>query len=66
MLQELLHKAVAVGAQIAITPCLNYADMEPLRAARFRRSARTLHAYLTIFAGDPAPREVSSMYLDVF
>ena len=66
LVRQLLDRAVAAGAQLAIVPCLGYADMEPFRAARFRRSPRVLQAYLTIFEGDPTPEAVSSMYLDVF
>lgn len=65
-LRKFLDHGAAAGAQIAIVPCLHYADMQPFRAARFRPSARVLHAYLTVFEGDPEPQEVSSMYLDVF
>jgi Acetyltransferase (GNAT) family len=66
LVRKLLVQAVAAGAQMAIVPCLGYADMEPFGAARFRRTPRVLHAYLTVFKGEPPPEAVSSMYLDVF
>jgi hypothetical protein len=66
LVRQLLDQAVAEGAQMAIVPCLGYADMEPFSAARFRRSPRVLQAYLTVFKGEPPPEAVTSMYLDVF
>jgi Acetyltransferase (GNAT) family len=66
LVRQLLDQAVAAGAQMAIVPSLGYADMEPFTTARFRRTPRVLHAYLTVFKGDPMPETVSSMYLDVF
>ena len=66
LVRQLLDQAVAAGAQMAIVPSLGYADMEPFSAARFRRTPRVLHAYLSVFKGDPMPEAVSSMYLDVF
>jgi hypothetical protein len=65
LVRSLLDRAIAAGAQMAIVPSLGYADMEPFTVARFRRSPRVLHAYLTVFSGDPMPATVSSMYLDV-
>ena len=66
LLRDLLDQAVAAGAQMAIAPCLNYADMQPLSAARFRSSPRVLHVYLSVFNGEPKPETVPAMYLDVF
>jgi GNAT superfamily N-acetyltransferase len=64
---QLLKQGQAAGAQIALVPCLNYADMDPFRASRFRTSSsRVLQAYLTIFSNAPAPEPVPSMYVDVF
>jgi hypothetical protein len=65
LLRRLLDSALQAGAQMAFVPCLDYADIEPFRAAHFRSSLRTLHSYLTVFNGQPAPAPVSSMYLDV-
>ena len=65
LVEKMVARATQAGAQIALLPCLGYADLAPLRAARFRGSPRTLHCYLTIFTGEPAPKPVSSMYLDV-
>lgn len=66
LLQQFLGRAISAGAQMAIVPALNYADMAPLHAARFRSSSRLVHGYLTIFSGEPAPEEVSAAYLDIF
>jgi hypothetical protein len=66
LLQQFLDRGTAAGAQMAIVPVLNYADMEPLRAARFRSSPRIVHGYLTVFSGEPAPEEVPAEYLDIF
>ncbi|MHB8616312.1 MAG: hypothetical protein ACYC93_09590 [Candidatus Acidiferrales bacterium] len=66
LVRQLLDQAIAAGAQMAIVPCLGYADTDPFSAARFRRSSRVLHAYLTVFTGEPMPEAVPSMYLDVF
>lgn len=65
LVEKMLSRGAQAGAQIALLPCLGYADIAPFRAARFRTSPRTLHCYLTIFKGEPAPKPVSSMYLDV-
>src|SRR4029077_5371358 len=65
LVEKMLNRGTQAGAQIALLPCLGYADIAPFRAARFRSSPRTLHCYLTIFKGEPAPKPVSSMYLDV-
>lgn len=66
LLQQFLDRAAFASAQMAIVPILNYADMEPLRAARFRTSPRVVHGYLTVFSGEPAPEEVPAEYLDIF
>jgi hypothetical protein len=65
LVEKLLDHGRQAGAQLALLPCLNYADFAPFRAARFRSSPRILHCYLTIFDGQPAPQAVNSMYLDV-
>ena len=65
LVEKMLSRGRQAGAQIALLPCLGYADLAPFRAARFRSSPRTLHCYLTIFKGEPSPKPVSSMYLDV-
>ena len=65
LLQKLLDRGLQAGAQMAFVPCLDYSDIEPFRASRFRTSPRTLHCYLTVFNGQPAPEPVPSMYLDV-
>jgi hypothetical protein len=65
LVERLLDRGIQAGAQMAFLPCLGYADIAPFRAARFRSSARTLHCYLTVFSGQPAPEPIPSMYLDV-
>jgi hypothetical protein len=65
LVEKIVARATQAGARVALLPCLGYADVAPFRAARFRSSPRTLHCYLTIFTGEPAPKPVSSMYLDV-
>ena len=65
LVDKMVSRGVQAGAQIALLPVLGYTDIAPFRAARFRSSPRTLHCYLTIFKGEPPPKPVSSMYLDV-
>jgi hypothetical protein len=65
LVEKMLRSGTQAGAQIALLPCLGYADIAPFRGSRFRSSPRTLHCYLTIFTGEPVPKVVSSMYLDV-
>jgi GNAT superfamily N-acetyltransferase len=65
LVEQLLDRGIQAGAQMAFLPCLGYADIAPFKAARFRSSPRTLHCFLTIFNGEPAPAPVPSMYLDV-
>jgi hypothetical protein len=65
LVEQLLDRGIEAGAQMAFLPCLGYADIAPFKAARFRSSPRTLHCYLTVFNGQPAPEPVPSMYLDV-
>ena len=66
LVEKMVVRGTQAGAQIALLPSLGYADLATFRAARFRSSPRTLHCYLTIFKGEPPPKPVSSMYLDVF
>jgi hypothetical protein len=66
LLQLFLDRGTFAGAQMAIVPILNYVDLEPLRAARFRSSPRIVHGYLTVFSGEPVPEEVPAEYLDIF
>ena len=65
LVNALLDRAVAAGAQIAVVPNSGYADLGPFQAARFRPSQKTLHAYLTLWNGEPCTEALSSMYLDV-
>lgn len=64
--RALLDRAVLAGAQMAVAPQLGYADFEPFHAARFRPSQRALHAYITVWNGEPFNEALSSVYLDVF
>lgn len=64
LLDRFLRAAAARGARVASCPVLGYSPVDTLEAARFRRSNRVLHAYLTLWNG-LTPSPVSSMYLDV-
>jgi len=63
--KALLDRASLAGAQTAVAPNLGYADFAPFHAARFRPSQRVLHAYVTVWNGEPCTEALSSMYLDV-
>jgi hypothetical protein len=39
-------------ASTAILPLLGYADPEPFRALRFRKTTRKLHAYVSVWSGE--------------
>jgi hypothetical protein len=65
LVKALLDRAALAGAQMAVVPHMSYADFEPFRAARFRRSKRVLHMYLTVWKGEPWTEPISSAYLDV-
>lgn len=65
LVERMLAQSASAGAQMAILPCLGYAADQPFRVARFRTSPRTLHCYLTVFDGDPAPEPLPSIYMDV-
>jgi hypothetical protein len=66
LLDAFLNRAAAAGAQMVVSPVLGYADTNPLLSAGFRKSRRVLHAYLTLWNGDPPEYPFESMYLDVF
>ena len=63
---ELLRRFVAAASdcKVAFVPLLNYADMSAFRAVGFRRSPKSLAAYVTIWNGNPCP-DIPSMYIDV-
>jgi GNAT superfamily N-acetyltransferase len=65
LVKAFLDRAILGGAQVAVLPLLGYADLAPFHAARFRPSQRVLHAYLTIWNGEPCTEALPSMYLDV-
>jgi hypothetical protein len=62
--ERFLRAAASQGARTASCPVLGYASLETLTAARFRRSKRVLHTYLTFWNGfQPGP--VPAVYIDV-
>lgn len=65
LLEKFLHAAATQGARIASCPMLGYTSLDTLVAARFRRSKRVLHTYLTFWNG-LWPRPVPALYIDVF
>ena len=64
LLDEFLSAAAARGAVMASSPVLDYASTDTLTGARFRRSRRVVHMYLSLWNGLEA-RPVSSVYIDV-
>ena len=62
----LVSKAASMGAKMVTTPVLNYADMQPLAAAGFRKTRRLLHPYLTLWNAVSGSESISAMYMDVF
>jgi hypothetical protein len=65
LLDKFLRVAGTQGARTASCPILGYSSLEPLEAARFRRSKRVLHTYLTFWNGLRA-RAVEALYIDVY
>jgi len=68
LLEKFLKKAARAGVRFATVPVLGYADMEPFKKARFQRTRRVLHAYLTLWSAEHADRPsepLPSMYLDI-
>jgi len=64
LLERFLRAAATQGARVASCPKLGYSSVDTLTAARFRRSKRVLHTYLTFWNGlHPAP--VPALYIDV-
>jgi hypothetical protein len=64
LLELFLRTAASRGARTASCPMLGYSPLDTLEAARFRRSKRVLHTYLTLWNG-LQPRPVSAIYMDV-
>lgn len=64
LLERFLRAAAAQGARVASCPMLGYSSVDTLAAARFRRSKRVLHSYLTFWNGIQ-PEPVSALYIDV-
>jgi hypothetical protein len=65
LLERFLRAAASQGARTASCPMLGYSSVDTLLGARFRRSNRILHTYLTFWNGFQ-PRPVDSLYIDVF
>jgi hypothetical protein len=64
LLERFLRTAATQGARVASCPMLGYSSLDTLAVARFRRSKRVLHTYLTFWNGlQPAP--VPALYIDV-
>jgi hypothetical protein len=64
LLQTFVRAGASRGAQVASCPVMNYADLEPFRAAGFRFAKRRVHVFLTTWDG-PQTSEFPSVYLDV-
>jgi hypothetical protein len=64
LLQRFLRAAAAQGAQMASCPVMNYADLEPFRAAGFRASKRRVHVYLTDWGKEPVAA-LPAIYMDI-
>jgi len=65
LVNRFLRIGAAQGARTASCPVLGYTSYDSLSAARFRRSGRVLHAYLTMWNG-LEPHTVPGLYIDVF
>jgi hypothetical protein len=66
LVRQLKNEAIAAGARMAVVPILGYADTKPFLSAGFRPSQRTVHAYFSIWNGQPEMGMLDAMYLDVF
>lgn len=64
LLERFLRTAAARGARVASCPILGYSPVDILEAARFRRSNRVLHSYLTLWNG-LKPEPADALYIDV-
>jgi hypothetical protein len=64
LLERFLRAAAGQGARFASCPVLDYASIDPLTAAGFRRSKRMVHIYLTFWNG-LQPQPVPALYIDV-
>lgn len=62
--QIFLRAGASRGAQLASCPVMNYADLEPFRAAGFRPAKRRVHVFLTSWSASELP-EFPSVYMDV-
>jgi GNAT superfamily N-acetyltransferase len=59
-----LDQAARVSS-LAVVPVLGYADLEPFRAAGFRKSPQVLNAFITLFAESMQLTAVDAIYADV-
>jgi hypothetical protein len=64
LLERFLRAAASQGARTASCSVLGYSSLDTLTAARFRRTKRVLHTYLTFWNG-LQPRLVPALYIDV-
>jgi len=64
LLEKFMRAAASQGARTASCPVLGYSSLDTLTAARFRRTKRVLHTYLTFWNG-LQPRPVPALYIDV-
>ncbi len=65
LVQALLARAVAAGAQIACVPDLGHSDMNPFLAAGFKATEHRANAYLTSWSEPGPSRPPAGWYLDV-
>lgn len=62
--QRFIRAGASRGAQAASCPVMNYADLEPFRAAGFRPAKRLVNVFLTSWNASDTP-VFPSVYLDV-
>ena len=65
MLSDFLAQGTAAGAVLAVCPLARYADYAPLTAAKFRRTRRRLHVYLTSWTTESIAHDLDAWYLEV-
>jgi hypothetical protein len=66
LLRQFLAQASMLGAKMATTPVLSYADLSPFKKLRFFPTRRVLHCYLVAFQENIPLETLPSMYVDVF
>jgi GNAT superfamily N-acetyltransferase len=65
LLQDLLSRAAAAGARMAIAPVMGYTETDTLRQAGFRQTRRVMNMHLMTWNETPI-EPLSSAYVDVF